>query len=351
MTSGTAPPAAVWASKPPLTEPFEASRRRDRPDRRAGLAEAHLLVGHVAARLAVPLRDVHAGVAQHLRAVLLGRQGDGDADREDREHRREHHPGVAARQHDPAEHEDLRGRDQQDREHLEEVRERRSGSRTARPSSSCRTRRRSCPSCLIATCDATGPRAIVWCAPCSVVAVAWPLERLRHALRDQDHREDDRQRQQDVDERAVEVAPEVAELGRVERREMPRTTATSTAMPDRGRDEVLHGEAGHLRQVRHRVLAAVVLPVRVRDEARGRVDRDVRRDALQVVRVQEEVALQSLDRVEHGGEADAEDEHRLRVASSPARRRSRGRAAAGSRARRGRAARARTTRAMNSPSG
>jgi len=39
----------------------------------------------------------------------------------------------------------------------------------------------------------------------------------------------------------------------------------------------------------------------------------VRRDALQVIRVQEEVALEALNRVEHRREADAEDEHRLRV--------------------------------------
>ena len=116
---------------------------RDRPERRVGQAEADLLVGHVAARGAVALRDVHARVAQHLRAVLLGREVDGDADREDREHRGEHHPAVpAGRDHLP-EHEDLPRRDQQDREHLEEVRQAVRVLERDRPSSRCSSRHRS----------------------------------------------------------------------------------------------------------------------------------------------------------------------------------------------------------------
>ena len=44
---------------------------------------------------------------------------------------------------------------------------------------------------------------------------------------------------------------------------------------DRRRDEVLHRQPGHLAEVGHRRLAAVVLPVRVRDERRDGVERDV----------------------------------------------------------------------------
>ena len=42
-----------------------------------------------------------------------------------------------------------------------------------------------------------------------------------------------------------------------------------------GRREVLHREPGHLREVAHRRLAAVALPVRVGDEAGGGVPREV----------------------------------------------------------------------------
>ena len=100
------------------------------------------------------------------------------------------------------------------------------------------------------------------------------VERLRHALPDQQHGEHDRERQKDVDERPVEVAPEVPELVARPAGD-PADDGDQHRHADRRRDEVLHGEPGHLRQVRHRVLAAVELPVRVGDEARSRVDGDV----------------------------------------------------------------------------
>ena len=49
---------------------------------------------------------------------------------------------------------------------------------------------------------------------------------------------------------------------------------------DRGRDEVLHGEPGHLDEVAHRRLAGVVLPVGVGDEAHGGVEGEERRHRL-----------------------------------------------------------------------
>ncbi len=139
------------------------------------------------------------------------------------------------------------------------------------------------------------------------------VERLRHSLRDEDHREDDRERQEDVDDRAVEVAPEVPEPD-------PATTARDAANngrddrePDAGRDELLHGEPGHLAEVRHRRLARVVLPVRVRDEARCRVQRDGPRHAGQVIRVEEEVTLQAQQSVQEDAEGDREHDHRAAV--------------------------------------
>ena len=53
LTSGTAPPAGVWASKPAFTEPFDASLVAT-VQVAGGQAEADLLVGHVAAALPVP---------------------------------------------------------------------------------------------------------------------------------------------------------------------------------------------------------------------------------------------------------------------------------------------------------
>ena len=100
-------------------------------------------------------------------------------------------------------------------------------------------------------------------------------ERLDDALRDEHERADDGDRQQDVEERPDQVGPEVAERARRCEREKPRMTATTHGDADRGGDEVLHRQAGHLREVRERRLARVVLPVRVRHERRRGVERDV----------------------------------------------------------------------------
>ena len=56
-------------------------------------------------------------------------------------------------------------------------------------------------------------------------------ERLDDALRDEEQGADHADRQQDVEDRAREVGPEVAERRAVARARSPRTTAMSTAMP------------------------------------------------------------------------------------------------------------------------
>jgi hypothetical protein len=164
---------------------------------------------------------------------------------------------------------------------------------------------------LIAIIEATGPRAIVWCAPCSVRRVA--VECLRHSLRDEDHREDDRERQEDVDDRAVEVAPEVPEPDAPTSARDAADDRGGDRHPDAGRDELLHGKPGHLAEVRHRRLAGVVLPVRVRDEARRCVQRNRPRHAGEVIGVEEEVTLEAQQPEEEDAEQDGEHEHRAAV--------------------------------------
>ena len=124
FTSGTAPPPAVSASWPPLTEPFEAAV--------VAVAQRAVLAMPKRTSLSVMLpptgrrlRDVDAGGAQHLRAVLLGGQRDRDADANIANIAAKSAQRLPARAHHPPEHEHLRRRDQEDREQLEEVRERR----------------------------------------------------------------------------------------------------------------------------------------------------------------------------------------------------------------------------------
>ena len=79
------------------------------------------------------------------------------------------------------------------------------------------------PSSLIASCEATGPRARSATVPPSVCTTPWETSRMRA---------DDRDRQQHVERRAHEVLPEVAEPGLALRRAMmPRMSAMATAMP------------------------------------------------------------------------------------------------------------------------
>jgi hypothetical protein len=134
------------------------------------------------------------------------------------------------------------------------------------------------PSCLIATWEAAGPRGIVCrgdrSTTCAVADASRVCTTPRETRRD---REEDRELQLHV---------------HVERRGRPRSCPSVLARaareaPDqrdedrqarRRRDEVLDGEPEHLREGAERRLARVSLPVRVRGEADGRVERGLRRD-------------------------------------------------------------------------
>ena len=70
------------------------------------------------------------------------------------------------------------------------------------------------PSILIAICDATGPSAIVCCAPSIVVAVTEPASVCGMPSEDQDQRIDDAGGQQDVERDPGQIGPEIAERRR-----------------------------------------------------------------------------------------------------------------------------------------
>ena len=123
------------------------------------------------------------------------------------------------------------------------------------------------PSSLIASWLAIGRPEIAWVAPSTVVAPCRAAEGLHDALAREQRARRRRERQQHAGRRRVRSTqkfPIVAERRRVS----PRIERDGDGDPDRGGGEVLHGQPGHLGQVAHRRLAAVVLPVRVRDEAR-----------------------------------------------------------------------------------
>ena len=84
-------------------------------------------------------------------------------------------------------------------------------------------------------------------------------------------------------------------------------------MPDRRRGEVLDGEAGSLRQVGHRRLARVVLPVRVGDEADRGIEAQELLDRAQTGLVERQAALDALEQVEHEDRDEAERQDADRV--------------------------------------
>jgi hypothetical protein len=78
-------------------------------------------------------------------------------------------------------------------------------------------------------------------------------------------------------------------------------------------EEVVRGKTGHLRQMAHRRLAAIGLPIGVGDEADRRIERQSRRDGVKSLRVARQQILQPLQRIEHPKAACRECEHRQRI--------------------------------------
>ena len=151
-------------------------------------------------------------------------------------------------------------------------------------------------------------------APSSVVASTEAQQRLRDAARHHDEGEHDRDRQQQVENAAREIDPEVADrLGFGAREGADQREGHGEARG--GGHEIVHRQPGHLRQMAHRGLAAVVLPVGVGDEADGRVEGEVRGHAVEPLRVQRQIALQALQRVKAEEAGGAEGQHGERVAA------------------------------------
>jgi hypothetical protein len=100
-------------------------------------------------------------------------------------------------------------------------------------------------------------------------------ERLDHALGDQGQAPDDGQGEQDVDRRAREIHPEVADG----LRRAPCESADERHQDGHaagGGDEVLDGEREHLGEIAHGRLAAIPLPVGIGGKAHRGVERGVR---------------------------------------------------------------------------
>ena len=105
-------------------------------------------------------------------------------------------------------------------------------------------------------------------------------------MRDEDQRAHDADRQQEVERAAHEVYPEVAQVLRAAPREPAHQRYRQRDAGGSG-DELVKGQAGHLCQVAHGLLACVELPVGVGGEAGGSIESELLLDIRQALRVKE----------------------------------------------------------------
>ena len=255
---------------------------------------------------AVHARGVHRG-----RRVDLGGVDERDRDDEQRHHRREHRPALAAAADHAAVGGGEPGGDHEDHQHLDEVREPR---RVLE-----RHRRVDVEEAAAVGAEqldrllrGDGPLGERLLEPGEGLHRRGGVEVLQRALGEQEQAGDHRQRQQDVEQDAGEVDVEVPQLLRGARRQ-PADEGRQHGDADGGGGEVLHRQAEHLREVGHRRLAGVELPVRVRDERRGGVERHVPGRRGEVLRVERVDPLGAQDEVEQRERERAEDEDGARV--------------------------------------
>ena len=98
-------------------------------------------------------------------------------------------------------------------------------------------------------------------------------EGLDYALAHEHDGENEREGQQHIQCAARQIGPEIAKCirGAADERACESEHDRNTR---RCAHEILHGEPEHLREVTHRCLARIRLPVRVRHEADGRIERE-----------------------------------------------------------------------------
>ena len=138
-------------------------------------------------------------------------------------------------------------------------------------------------------------------------------QRLHGALADEDDPGEEGDREHDVEEAAGHVDPEVADGGRVAPGEAPNHGDGDRDTDDRAQ-HLLQGQRTDLGEVRHRRLAAIVLPVGVGHEGRGGVEAERLGYGAQVLRVERERALDPDEQVGDAHGDGRKDDHRGGVA-------------------------------------
>ena len=137
-------------------------------------------------------------------------------------------------------------------------------------------------------------------------------ERLRDALPDQEQRIRYAKGNKDVERAARDIDPEIADgTNRV----AGETANQRQCQRNAGcrRQIVLVGQAEHLHEIRHRPLAAVVLPVGISDEADRRIKRQIGSDSRLVRRIERQPLLHAHQHIKNQKPADVKQQHANRI--------------------------------------
>ncbi len=135
------------------------------------------------------------------------------------------------------------------------------------------------------------------------------LEVLHDTLRNENQRDDEADRQQNPQERARKIDPEISNCLHF---------AACDSANDRNREcdsdrsgrEVVVREPSHLREIAHRRFRHVGLPVRVCGERCRGAPCEIGRDVGELLRIESEEVLRALDHVEQDHRGGAEEQHR-----------------------------------------
>ena len=258
---------------------------------------------------------VQAGGVLGRRAVRLGDVGDDHRAEEHHHHRRVDRVALTAVAGHPPVHEHERRRDDQHEQHLEEVGER-VGFSNGCAELVLKKPPPFVPSSLIDLLRGDRPHRDRLRQARDRVNGQVVGEVCDHALGDEHDRAEHRDRREHVQDRAHEVLPEVAEA-LAAAPDDPADERDRDDDPDAGRQPVLDRQPDHLAEVAHRRLAAVVLPVGVRHERRGGVERHVPRGRVEAERVErvghEEGVLRAQDQVQEQPAREREDDQAFRV--------------------------------------
>ena len=296
------------------------------PERGVGHAETCLLALHVTAGLVVRAH-VHRAVGRKLRRSDLFEEGyHCQARHQHHEHGREDSPALSPIGHEATEAEHERERDEQQRDTLHQVRERRGvfqGARRVHAIIASAVRSELLDGNL-AGLRPHGHHALIdHLHGCRIVgfyhiALCIDTDRfqqlyflifgyvLRRALPHVHHGHDERERDEHEKHGARHVDEEVAQA-RGAFAHQPAEQREQHGHAHGRCDEVLHGQADGLGEVAERALAAIGLPVRVRHEADRRVEREVPREAGEPLGIARQHALQHED-----GEQPCQRERRER---------------------------------------